>query len=127
MEYKLYNSNTLKSVQLNEDTTLIFELNKTNKDKMFLNTLLYSSQYGCPISFSLIRNLDSTANIGFGTGAVLDFMYELTLVSSTSITLKHPTGDIEEFVNSYTKNVGGNTVVYYYSTTTSNFVDFCFC
>ena len=123
MEYKFYNSNTLKSVQLNEDTNVIFELNKANCNKVFLNTLLYSSQYGCPISFSLIRNLNSTANIGFGVGAVLDFMYELTSVSSTSIKLKHPTGDIEEFINSYKKTIAtGKEVIYYVSSTTSNFI-----
>ena len=103
MEYKFYNSNTLKSVQLNEDTNIIFELNKANKDKMFLNTLLYSSQYGCPISFSLIQNLNSTTNIGFGSGAALDFMYLLT-VETNRLKITHPTGYTEYFVLSDMKN-----------------------
>ena len=120
MNYKLYNSNTLKSVQVNEDTNLIFELNKTNNSKVFLNTLLYVSQYVCPISFSLIQNRNSTTDIGFGAGAVLDFMYEVISVTENEIKLNHPTGDEESFVKSdIVKEANGETIVYYLSTTSS--------
>ena len=124
MEYKLYNSNTLKSVQINEDTSLIFELTKANNTKVFLNTLLYSSQYGCPISFSLIRDLNSTKNIGFGAGAVLDFMYELS-VAAGKLIIKHPTGETEDFVyNQVTVNYPEEykEIDYFYSTTTTSFI-----
>ena len=66
MQYNLHNSNTLKSVQLIEDTNIVFELNKANNNNVFLSTLLYASQYGCPISFSLFQDLNSTVNKGFG-------------------------------------------------------------
>ena len=77
MEYKFYKSTTLKSVALNNDTNIIFDIAKPNNTNVFLNTLLYQSSYGCPISFSLVQNVNSTENTGYGVGNNLDFLYKI--------------------------------------------------
>ena len=40
MSYKFYKSTTLKSVALNNDTNIIFDIANQNKTNVFLNTLL---------------------------------------------------------------------------------------
>ena len=123
MEYKILNSTSLKSLQLSEDTNIIFELNKANNNKVYIQKHLYTSKYVCPISFSIIHNTNSTSNIGFGIGNKLDFMYEVTYVSNSLIKLKHPTGEEEEFNKTFVKtNEENNQVYYYYSSITKNYI-----
>ena len=123
MEYKILNSTSLKSLQLSEDTNIIFELNKANNNKVYIQKHLYTSKYVCPISFSIIHNINSTSNIGFGIGNKLDFMYEVTYVSNSLIKLKHPTGEEEEFNKTFVKtNEENNQVYYYYSSITKNYI-----
>ena len=124
MEYKFYNSNTLKSVQVNEDTNLIFELTNTNNKKAFLNTLLYSSQYGCPISFSLIRKINDNQTNVFGKGTKLDFLYYLDYDNS-NLVITHPTGFTEVFVFngvSKTSTDGYYVTYYFYSSITNSYI-----
>ena len=93
----LYNSTTLKQIKINDDSILIFDLNKQKNTNVFINTTIYQSQFGCPISFSRVEKLNSTNDNFYGLGGQFDFIYKLAL-SESNIIVTHPTGDVETFI-----------------------------